>query len=47
MTKVTAAKGFSVRLRVATAPRYCQSLFDRQLDVRQATPSGFSWHEAA
>jgi len=47
MTRVMAAKGFTVRLRAAAVPRYCQSLFDRQLDVRQATPSGFSWHEAA
>ncbi|HEX5711952.1 MAG TPA: hypothetical protein VFX85_01415 [Solirubrobacterales bacterium] len=46
MAKVMAAKGFTVRLRVAAAPRYCQSLFDRQLDVRQNTPTGPSWTEA-
>ena len=45
MAKVMAAKGFTVRLRVAAAPRYCQSLFDRQLDLRQATPSGLTWRE--
>jgi hypothetical protein len=43
MAKVTAAKGFTVRLRVPEAPRYCASLFDRQLDVRQTTPSGLAW----
>jgi len=46
MEKVMAAKGFTVRLRVPAAPRYCQPLFDRQLNVRQATPSGLSWSEA-
>ena len=43
MTKATAAKGYTVRLRVPAAPGYCQSFFDYQLDVRQATPSGLSW----
>jgi hypothetical protein len=47
MEKVMAAKGFTVRLRVPAAPRYCQSLFDRQLNVRQTTPTGLSWSEAA
>lgn len=43
MEKVVAARSYTVRLRVPAAPRYCQSLFERQLDVRQATPSGLSW----
>jgi hypothetical protein len=43
MAKATAAKGYTVRLRVPAAPAYCQSFFDYQLDVRQATPSGLSW----
>jgi hypothetical protein len=43
MAKAMAAKGFTVRLRVPAAPGYCQSFFDYQLDVRQATPGGLSW----
>lgn len=46
MQKAVAAKGFTVRLRVPEAPGYCQSFFDQQLDVRQATPSGLSWQAA-
>jgi hypothetical protein len=46
MAKVMAAKGFTVRLRVPAAPRYCQSLFDRQLDQRQNTPTGPSWTQS-
>jgi hypothetical protein len=44
--KVTAAKGFTVRLRVPAAPGYCRAFFDYQLDVRRATPSGVSWRPA-
>ena len=47
MAKVLAAKNFTVRLRLPAAPHYCQSLFDRQLDVRRALPSGLSWEQAA
>jgi hypothetical protein len=43
MAKVMAAKGFTVRIRVPAAPRFCQTLFDRQLDDRQNTPTGPSW----
>ncbi len=43
MEKVMAAKDFSVRLRVPAAPRWCQSYFDRHLDVRRATPRGLTW----
>lgn len=43
MAKVVAAKDFTVRIRVAAAPGWCQALFERQLDLRRATPSGFSW----
>ncbi len=43
MAKVVAAKDFTVRIRVAGAPGWCQPLFERQLDLRRATPSGFSW----
>lgn len=46
MARVMAAKSFTVRLRVLDAPRYCQSFFERQLDVRRATPSGLSWQQS-
>jgi hypothetical protein len=43
MAKVMAARDFAVRLRVPAAPRWCQSYFDRHLDVRRATPRGLTW----
>lgn len=43
MAKVLAARDFTVRLRVLDAPRWCGSYFDRQLDVRRATPHGLTW----
>jgi len=46
MAKVMAAKAFTVQLRVPAAPHYCQSLFDRQLDVREATPTGLTWQQS-
>lgn len=46
MTKVMAARSFTVRLRVLEAPRQCQSFFERQLDDRRATPSGLSWQQS-
>lgn len=46
MARVMAAKSFTVRLRVLDAPRYCQSFFERRLDVRRATPSGLSWQQS-
>jgi hypothetical protein len=46
MAKVMAAKGFTVRLRVAAAPGYCKAFFDHQLNVRRATPSGLAWEQA-
>lgn len=46
MTKVMAARSFTVRLRVPAAPRYCQSLFERQLDLRRATPAGVTWQQS-
>jgi hypothetical protein len=46
MAKVLAAKGFTVRLHALAAPSRCNPLFDRQLDVRQATPSGLAWSES-
>jgi hypothetical protein len=46
MTKVLAAKNFTVRFRVPAAPAYCRAFFDRRLDVRRATPSGLSWSQS-
>jgi hypothetical protein len=46
MEKVLAARNFTVRLRVPAAPRYCQPLFERQLDVRRALPSGLAWEQS-
>jgi hypothetical protein len=46
MTKVAAARNFIVRFRVPAAPAYCHAFFDRQLDVRRATPSGLSWSQS-
>jgi hypothetical protein len=46
MAKVMAARSFTVRLRVLDTPDYCQSFFERQLDVRRATPSGLSWQQS-
>jgi hypothetical protein len=46
MTKVMAAKGFTVRLRVPAAPGYCKAFFDRQLNSRRATPSGLAWQQS-
>jgi hypothetical protein len=46
MTKVMAAKGFTVRLRVPAAPSYCKAFFDRQLDIKRATPTGLAWQQS-
>jgi len=46
MAKAMAAKDFTVRLRVPEAPRYCASLFERRLDLRQAIPSGLAWEQS-
>jgi len=43
MAKVLAAKDFTVRLTVPAAPRHCRAYFDRHLDLKRATPSGFAW----
>jgi hypothetical protein len=46
MEKVLAAKSFTVRLRAPQAPGYCRPFFDRQLDVRRATPGGLAWSQS-
>jgi hypothetical protein len=46
MKKVLAARAFVVRLRVPAAPRYYQSLFERQLDLRRALPGGLAWEQS-
>lgn len=46
MAKVMAAKDFTVRLRVAAAPDYCQTLFERRLNLRRTTPAGVAWSQS-
>jgi hypothetical protein len=46
MTKVVAAKEFTVRFHVLAAPGFCHPFFDRRLDVRRTTPSGLAWSES-
>lgn len=43
MAKVLAARDFTVRLRARAAPRWCGPYFDRDLDLRRATPRGLTW----
>ena len=45
MSKAIAAKNFTVELRPAHAPRYCNHLLDRHLTVRRAVPGGFIWSD--
>ncbi len=45
MTKVVAAKDFTVQLRPAGAPSFCQHLFDRHLTVKHAAHGGFTWSD--
>lgn len=45
MAKVLAAKDFTVRIRALKAPGWCQSIFDRRLTLRRATPAGISWQQ--
>lgn len=45
MAKVMAARDFTVRIRAFEAPGWCQTIFDRHLTLRRATPSGLSWRE--
>jgi hypothetical protein len=46
LAKVLAARDFTVRLRVRGAPGYCQAFFERQLNVRRATPAGLAWSQS-
>jgi hypothetical protein len=45
MAKVLAAKDFTVQLRPAGAPRYCNALLDRHLTVRHAGPGKLTWSD--
>lgn len=46
MARVTAASDFTVRLRVALAPTYCQVYFEHRLNLRRATRGGLVWSQA-
>lgn len=46
MSKAMAARNFTVELRPARAPRYCNHLLDRHLTVRRAVPDGLTWSDA-
>jgi hypothetical protein len=43
MTKVLAARGFTVRIRVLAASGNCPPKLVRQLTVKRATPGGLTW----
>lgn len=45
MSKAMAARNFTVELRPARAPRYCNHLLDRHLTVRRAVPDGLTWSD--
>ena len=45
MAKVLAAKDFSIRLAVPSAPHSCHSYFDHELTVRHAAPGGLLWSQ--
>jgi hypothetical protein len=45
MSKAMAARNFTVELRPAHAPRYCNHLLDRHLTVRRAVPDGLTWSD--
>jgi hypothetical protein len=43
MTKVAAAKDFTVQLRPAGAPAYCHHYLDRHLTIRHTTRGALTW----
>jgi hypothetical protein len=45
MTRALAARSFTVELRPAHAPRYCDSLLDRHLTVRHAVGGHLTWSD--
>lgn len=45
MTKALAARSFTIQLRPAHAPRYCDSLLDRHLTVRHNTSGRLTWSD--
>jgi hypothetical protein len=47
MAKVKAAKDFSVRVRVLSAPSYCRSYFTRRLNVKRKVNGQVVWRQAS
>lgn len=47
MTKVLAAKNFTVELAAVNTPRYCHRYFDRHLTVKRASGASLTWSEPA
>lgn len=45
MTKALAARSFTIQLRPAHAPRYCDSLLDRHLTVRHNASGRLTWSD--
>lgn len=45
MAKVVAAKNFTVELRPADAPRFCNHLLDRHLTIRHAADGDLTWSD--
>jgi hypothetical protein len=45
LPKVLAARDFTVQLRPAGTPRYCQRLLDRHLTIRHAEAGGLTWSD--
>jgi hypothetical protein len=45
MSKASAARSFTVQLRPAHAPRYCQGLLDRHLTIRHSTDGHLTWSD--
>ncbi|MEX2107095.1 MAG: hypothetical protein WD810_09375 [Solirubrobacterales bacterium] len=43
MERVLAAKGFSVKMRIPAAPRFCDRYYSRHLTIRRAAKRQISW----
>lgn len=45
MTRALAARNFTIQLRPANAPRYCNNLLDRHLTIRHNTAGRLTWSD--
>jgi hypothetical protein len=46
MTKVMAARDFTVKLRPVNAPSYCDRRFDKHLTFKHTAPGGLTWSDS-